>query len=405
MRWKTIILTAGLFLSLCGAVNAQSILNVTLLGHHGSPMEQAHVALMGGPDLKLIVQTGEDGRYSIELPGPGGYRLYAMGVHHETLRIPLIVEGTGPVDLSVRLAPKFLSHDLDSVWVAATCPSGTFRQLMVIRSDGTYSARVSTTSDSLVFQVSATTRGGDTIVLAGTEHDKLFLDEVGPFWDTESDYSSVVESSAGTAVISFDPFRLPEQAMRAVIERDPSIYSELHAADLFVNEQSRLELDAFWAQKRGEITQQQYDSRLDDLQTPVRERIDGLEDGLLRQWLLLSYFHVLMPAAKDSLLARQVLKNVAPGSVLWSYFAQRPLDVTLLIQTVDYRSNEPDETSSYLSRAIESHTDSEVRSQFLLARSYAGTRCWRREPQVAVLPTVAGRLCGIAPGRTRAPAL
>ncbi len=367
MKAGNALLTASLCLSLCGSVSAQATLNFSLLGYNGSLMERAHVALMDGPDLLLVVQIGEDSKYSLELPKPGGYRLYAMGPHHETLKIPLIAEENGPVDLSIRLAPRYLSHELDSVWVVTADSSGTHRHLMERLSDGIYSAQVPTTSDPLAFQISASTRSGSAVVLAGTHHDKLLLDEAGPFWDAASDYYSIKKNSGGIVEISFDPSRLPEHEAQAVIETDPPVHALILAEDLFVDKQSQLETSAFWALQRGEISEQDYESRLDDLQTPVRKRIDNLEDGLLRQWLMLRYFHSLMPAAKDSLLARQVLEKVAPTSALWSYFTSRALDASLLIRTINYRAGDSKQVLSYLRQVIDNHTDPEVRSQFLLA--------------------------------------
>ena len=84
--------------------NAQVAVRGTLLGADGQPMQQAHLVIEDGPvDTSFVVQVGADGAFSFALPQPGGYGLYALGVHHETLTIPLVVEGNGDVELEVQL--------------------------------------------------------------------------------------------------------------------------------------------------------------------------------------------------------------------------------------------------------------------------------------------------------------
>ncbi len=361
------LFTAILFLSLCGSARAQVSLNVTLLGYDGSPMEQAHIALREGTELSLFAQTDEEGGHSLVLPKPGGYGLYAMGAYHETLDFPLIALGDGPIDLTIRLAPRYVSQDLDSVWVVTTDASKAIRHLMDRRPDGTYGVRVPVKSDTLAYQVRAQKSGSWTAMVAGTQHDRLDFSEAGPLLDAASDYFSVMPSSGGMAEITFDPAKLPEHEAEAGIETDPPVLADIAAAHWFVQGQSQLELDAFWAMHRGEIDKKEYEAELGRLQAPVRDRIAALQDGPLRQWLLLRYFNSLMPAAADSLLARQVLNAVAPTSVLWSYFTRRALEASLLIQTIDYRANDTDLVHSYLRRAIDVHADAQVRAQFLLA--------------------------------------
>ena len=359
--------SAILFLSLCGSAHAQVTLNVKLLGYDGSPMEQAHIALKGGTELSLIAQVDEEGRHSLVLPKPGGYGLYAMGSYHETIEVPIIASGDGSIDLTIRLAPRYVAQDPDSVWIVTTDTEEAVRHLMERRSDGMYGVRVPVASDTLAYQVKAQKSGIGTAMLAGTQHDRLILSDAGLLWDAASDYFSVMPISGGMAEITFDPARLPEHEAEAGIETDPPVLADIAAAHWFVQGQSQLEVDAFWAMQRGKIDKKRYEAQLEELQAPVRDRIAALQDGPLRQWLLLRYFNSLMPAAADSLLARQVLNEVIPTSVLWSYFTRRALEASLLIQTIDYRANDTDLVLSYLRRAIDNHADAQVRAQFLLA--------------------------------------
>ena len=367
MKLGKTLFAVSLLLNLNGLVHAQVTLNIALLGYDGSPMEQAHVALRAGTEILLLAQADEEGKHSLVLPKPGGYGLYAMGAYHETLEIPLIALANEAVNLTIRLAPRFVAQGLDSVWVVVADSAGTIRHLMEKRSDGTHGARVPVGSDTLSYQIRAQKSGTSTVMLAGTQHERLDFSKAGPLWDAASDYFSVMQSSGGMAEITFDPGRLPESEAEAAVEADPQVFADIVAEHWFVLGQSQLETDAFWAMQQGEIDKQEYEAQLERLQAPVRNRIAALQDGPLRQWLLLRFFHSLMPAAADSLLVRQVLNEVAPTSVLWSYFTRRALDASLLIQTIDYRANNMDLVHSYLRRVIDDHADAKVRAQFLLA--------------------------------------
>ena len=70
----------------CGKANISG----TLLGADGSPMAMAHVVIEDGPaDTTFVVPVDGSGRFAFRLNEPGGYGMYAYGVHHQTLEIPL----------------------------------------------------------------------------------------------------------------------------------------------------------------------------------------------------------------------------------------------------------------------------------------------------------------------------
>ena len=89
-----------------------------LLGADGHPMEMAHIVVELGPtDTTVIAQADQYGRFALSLDHPGGYGMYAIGLHHETLIVPLILTGYEDVDLQIRLSTHGSYLDADSLFV------------------------------------------------------------------------------------------------------------------------------------------------------------------------------------------------------------------------------------------------------------------------------------------------
>ncbi|MDE2833946.1 MAG: hypothetical protein OXM02_05445 [Bacteroidota bacterium] len=119
--------------------NAQIDVQGTLLSADGHPMAMAHVVVSNGPtaDTTIIAQADRLGRYSLSVNQVGGYGMYALGVHHETLTMPLILTGRNEVELHIRLRASAPAASADSLYVVA---EGVHR--MQPTGDGRYVARV-----------------------------------------------------------------------------------------------------------------------------------------------------------------------------------------------------------------------------------------------------------------------
>ena len=154
-------LASGFLLCLLAGASAfaQTPISVsgTLLGADGEPMPRAHVVVEDGPaDTTIVAEADEQGRFAFTLAEPGGYGAYLMGVHHETLSVPLIVTEAGPVELDVRLAAvrykDALDTVLDTVRVLAPSTGEEGGKPMARQADGTFIAEIETTSDTLAYQ-------------------------------------------------------------------------------------------------------------------------------------------------------------------------------------------------------------------------------------------------------------
>ncbi len=357
-------------LLLISPVSAWAQITVTgsLLGFEGETMPQAHIVVRGGPqDANILARADDDGRFSFTLPVPGGYAIYAMGVHHEILRLPLIVQENVPVQLDLQLAPKRMSQVLDTVWVAVAGSEGGNKSLMDFKSDGIYAAYVEAPSDSLAYQIHGVTRDGEAVVLAGTQADAIMLDPNGRYTDTQSDYFSVIESKDQRALIIFKPASLSGISADPVLQSTPPEIADVFAGHMDMAEHSKHVDDAFWAFQNKEIAREDYRAKLTQQQYAARRRIAAENYGLGRQWRLMRYFGALMAPASDSLLSRAVLNEVPPTSPFWSYEARSRSGASNLIRVIAGNANDTGQANGYLQQVTDDHPDPKVRAQFLMA--------------------------------------
>lgn len=332
------------------SAEAQVPVRGTLLGADGRPMPRAHVVVEDGPaDVRLVAEADEEGRFSFELPEPGGYGMYLMGVHHETLETPLVVIGREPVDLTVRLATPDYRDPPDTVRVVGSF-KGFDQQgpiLMKKQPDSTFAAQVEAAADTLMYQLTGVRRRG---TLPGPQASRYFFNRKGPFWDDRSDYFSVVDDAAASTRITFDPSALPRSAAEPVVRSSNATVEGVATIYLDVEERER----RIGGRRNAPALQQ-----------PIRQRIEAEQNPLLRQWLLLRYFDELNPPPGDSLLARRALEEVPPASPFWSYEAWGRTGASNLIFSVARRAHQPDRVAAYVQRAIEEHPDPDVRRHFL----------------------------------------
>ena len=97
---------------------AQIDLSGTLLQANGNPMAAAHMVIQNGPrDTSLVVPVNTAGQFAFTLDEPGGYGLYATGVHHETLEMPLVLTDQKKVELHIRLQSNAFALSPDTLYV------------------------------------------------------------------------------------------------------------------------------------------------------------------------------------------------------------------------------------------------------------------------------------------------
>ncbi len=365
------------FLIAASSAPGQVPVRGTLLGAGGAPMARAHVVVGGGPsDITLTAEADAEGRFALRLPASGGYSLYAMGVHHQTQGVPLVVTDEDAVELSIRLRPMDFQTDFAQARVI-----GHFNDFsreegavpLAKQTDGTYAATVQTEADTLAYQL-LSLRQAPT---AGTAADRYAFNSNGPLWDDWSEYASVLDAAGGAVQITLDPSQLPEGdapfALRSGserIERIAAVYVEVEALERRIGVMSRSAGDEAL---RG----------VGNIQEPFKRRIRQEQDPLVRQWMLLRYFDELMASEADSALARQALQEVPPTSPFWSFEALSDVGASNLIFSIAQSASVPSQVRAYMDETIAEHPDPGVRRHFLYRAvgmaDYAGDqpRKWR----------------------------
>ena len=344
-------------------------------------MAMAHLIVEDGPaDTTVVVPVDAFGRFAFTLNVPGGYGMYATGVNHETLEMPLILTGHEKVELHIQLGVNQLVPEMDTVQVVIA-GSGTALD-MQRRPDGKFAARVKAVADTLAYQIRGvmTSESGGEFLAAGTNQDRLAFNEAGFFWSNDGDYYSVVDIRNMPFVdIVLDPSALPRHAAGPTVESIPPLFAEI--VDIYIEAKER----------RRRITQlgpspsehRKNAAAIDEVKVPFREKIGQEQNSLLRQWLLLRYSADLVPFrdSTSSQLAREALETVPADSPFWSFEAWNPLGASALLIRLARRTKDDEVTNDYLQQVIGTHPDPDVRSE----AAYADKRLANWDGQLSFL--------------------
>ena len=214
----------------------------SLLSTTGDPLESGHLVVeVGRVDTSFVVMADEDGTFSFSLAEAGGYGVYALGYHHETLTFPLILKAQESVALDIRLPALSYVADPDSLWI--TSPSfETDKQAMEKQPDGTFSAVVSVETDTLAYQIFGFTKPnyGARYDAAGMEYDYLHFNDNGPYWDRKDDYFSVLKLKGQPVEITADPKQMIMGDTTYAIKSSPAYVAEIVNIHLVMEQKRRL---------------------------------------------------------------------------------------------------------------------------------------------------------------------
>ena len=350
---------------------AQVDLSGTLLGADGRPMAMANLVIQDGPgDTTVVVPVDASGQFAFTLGEPGGYGMYATGVHHETQEMPLILTKPEQVKLHIRLATNrsFLAPDPLYVVVASSEEAVEMQR----RPDGRLGARVQAYADTLAYRIR---HGGEASefssdkLTAGTSHDRLVFDESGPLWDYEGDYFSVLDVAEKPFVdIIYDASVLPRHVADPAVGSDPPLIANIAAVYIDVEQRVRRFSQA------GNFIQHLWLARQE--RAPIKQRLERERDSLLRQWLILRYFDELGPLSnrRNRRLAREAFETIPPDSPLWSYEAWSSVGASNLMYALARVARDPGLANDYAKQVIDSHPDPDVRAQFLKYGVYTADR-------------------------------
>ena len=342
---------------------AQIDLSGTLLQADGNPLAAANLVVQNGPrDTSLVVPVNEAGHFAFTLDEPGGYGLYATGVHHETLEMPFILTDQKKVELHIRLPANAFALSPDTLYVVSAASDEAVQMQRL--QDGKYAVRLNTYADTLAYQIRygyEPSEWRSDKILAGTMQDRLIFDDSGPFWDSEGDYFSVVDTPGETLVdITYDLSALPQHELGPSVTSNPSVIARIGQVYLEVEEMER---------RMGSASNfLAFMNTAGRARRSVRKQIASEQNPLVRQWYLLRYFDEL-PATlwprRDRRLAREALESIPPDSPLWSYEAWSPSGASNIMYYIARRLKDQDLLSAYARRVIDNHPDPDVRAQFL----------------------------------------
>ena len=374
MRNRFCSLFLAALLAGCHSPQTEGILLTgRIVGSDGQPMKLAHVSVDGGDIYgRLVVQADPDGSYEIDLPGPGAYSFYGMGVHHETVDAPLIIDSDEylEVEFNVMLSGIDFAFDRDSVFVEIGGNEDSRIQLLK-DSDGSYSTNIgdipSETSYQIVLQDTAWTFKNfpkPRIKIAGNLSGSLHADTTGRFWDQNSEYSSVSDFGESKRMSIFSPASLPEKSQQAEFSSSTGLVADI--ATIY-QDVELIERKIGRSYRESNFI---YDVDVD--KTDYQDRIKKEESHLIRDWLLMRYFDEMSPQKSDSTMAEYFVNTVSPTSMLWSYEGLSSVGVWNNLMRLRLAISDTTLLDSYLTEIIQENEDPKVLSQAIaLALSFA----------------------------------
>ena len=170
-----VIITAIFFLSAASDGIAQTIINGKVLSADGSAIVKAEIstAVPGVQDIfaenQIRVEVAEDGAYQLHIDRPGIYNLKVSGVFHHTMNIPVMVYDQPTLEMNILMLPVYFNdgrHFENEDYLQWIRVLGSFNNYdyrsgepFSLNRDGSISAMVPVTSDTMRIQVSGLSYG------------------------------------------------------------------------------------------------------------------------------------------------------------------------------------------------------------------------------------------------------
>ena len=211
MTLKRIFLLILVIIFDAPSASPQVTISGTLLGVHGKPMELAHVLICQPPDYlpQKIIATDESGSYSFTVDSLGIWIFKFIGVHHREKNVAVFLNDQANIGLDVQLGSFTYVKDFDNVKVNSTLNNWNILSPCSMQKDsnGTYSAVLNTTSDTIEYQLMNVRYGGP---YEGTQADRYA-------YRKSRGYVSIVGTQEKKATIVFDPKKLIEAQIPAQV--------------------------------------------------------------------------------------------------------------------------------------------------------------------------------------------
>jgi len=341
-----------------------SVISGKLLGHDGKPMLKAQVhLLLSRSDRKTLqsVEAAQDGNFELKFDNTGMVYLNFTGVNHYELMIPLLIEKPVREKMVVQMKPYEYQNDFSRVRIIGDFNAFNFNsgKSMQPQADGTLTFEAESSANTFAYQILGAEKNGRSI--NGTQSDGFVYDDGG-------DYRSVVKTANGKVKIVFDPKKVVRgksgDEVAAKFDNADSFMAKFYALH---HEQEKRQ-DKFYAAARAYQAAHPKDRSgfTYDWSTELAafpKRIAAEKDPRLRQVLLKHYLEIGMLEAHDQLdkkLVKQAFAEIPATSLLWvvnpNYW---------LISTATNWTGEKDKYDSYLTEALEKHSDRNLRATIL----------------------------------------
>ena len=358
MRIRLFVLTVSLVLGVWVETPAQTICSGRITGSGGKDLPLAHATLLT-PDAASVVQIAQasnDGVYRVTAPHPGFWVLRFTGVGYAAQKIALYVPSRSPVTLDVSLGcyhylpgePELTVVGDFNLWNIATA-------VPLLRDvDGTYSATIPTTKDSIEFRIRGY-RDGDGV--EGIRDASYVLNGEGA-------YNARIKASGGTARIVVDPRLLDRTgtatqiAFIAASERTRKIASA-------VREWWEGDHDYFLAQAQIAMGRKPLDTPVVDwnsLVASLLQQENKEHDSLVASVLALAHVSTGVKSRhKDVASLTKSLERLSPTSAVWS------LNAIALSAAVRNTSWSKARREGYLQSAMQKNPERRVRVAVLFS--------------------------------------
>jgi thiol-disulfide isomerase/thioredoxin len=331
----------------------------TLVGADGAPMRRADVELLPSlvPGHGSRAEVAPNGHFAIATTMRGLFFLRFDGVDHASATMSLVLPRPATVAMDVRLARMTYTDSLNRV--AAVGDWNAFdpatAKPLLRQPDGRYSLEISTTADTLAYQL---------IGLEATEGGHELVDGPQAGWyvpDGSGNYRSIVRAVAGRAAIVLDPARLDRRPSElSVTFRDrASLAAREYALAHKWDGVRRVYFDTARARY------QRHDTAGYDWAPIVSRRKAALareRNPVLRQLLLLQLLDAAQFGATiGRATAQRIVAEVRPSSPFWNDASIRT--PWLIQQALELAGGETAYTDTGAAQATLAYFDSVVAQQ------------------------------------------
>jgi len=333
-----------------------------LIGSDGKPMSFSNVQyISNSPDLPRsilkTVRVAQDGTFELPFPAPGLYRLRFTGIDHRPQTVRVLLEKPEPVFLTVRLKGHELFESLSHIRMITDFNSFSREKslAMTVQPDGTFMATMRTKADTIAYQITGVE---ERTAINGTQSDYSVV-------SSEGDYYSVIRVTSDSVSIIFDPAKLRNNKSNASVsfadERAlPSRYYAFEQAVYSMEEPISAAFDAHMASGKKSSD---FDYNYASVRSQALALRESEPDPTLKNAWLLAAACEFRGAKQDSSFATLVLNSISPADLLWSF---DPRNMTECIAG----TREPGKHISYLQRAIDTHSDQDIKPHLIYSLLY-----------------------------------